>query len=346
MIKKISFVVCLLFVLDVYACKYILPCLNKHIMLKTCSGILDDMACARLDPKFKDFENFFDVEKVRAEMILTGSCEDIGKNFTFYVTPKVKIPLESIFFRFDMAFADSSFKISPLWSFKKSPLDAVESFKKMAAAIHKNPSFEKWLEKNAKERAERKKFFGVEKFAWKNNQEEYIRYENIAVIRNQKDIHVGGKFWYDSDEPIEIVWDKIVKSGKYVGELAFCGAPDFCSRVEYCGSPYFLLGDNGDVFVPEIRMSLWNSKKENILDVSWDEIGHFADARLKQCKVQKSSKGILSYIEDFLCNHSLASEKRCAEWRSKYYKTEYCDYLIIRNDGTIEYGPKSGNKRR
>ena len=315
-------------------------------MLKTCSGILDDMACARLDPKFKDFENFFDVEKVRAEMILTGSCEDIGKNFTFYVTPKVKIPLESIFFRFDMAFADSSFKISPLWSFKTTPLDAVESFKKMAAAIHKNPSFEKWLEKNAKERAERKKFFGVEKFAWKNNQEEYIRYENIAVIRNQKDIHVGGKFWYDSDEPIEIVWDKIVKSGKYVGELAFCGAPDFCSRVEYCGSPYFLLGDNGDVFVPEIRISLWNSKKENILDVSWDEIGHFADARLKQCKVQKSSKGILSYIEDFLCNHSLVSEKRCTEWRSKYYKTEYCDYLIIRNDGTIEYGPKSGNKRR
>ena len=56
-----------------------------------------------------------------------------------------------------MAFADSLFKISPLWSFKTTPLDAVESFKKMAAAIHKNPSFEKWLEKNAKERAERKK---------------------------------------------------------------------------------------------------------------------------------------------------------------------------------------------
>ena len=266
-------------------------------------------------------------------MMLTGSCEIVGKNFTFYVTPKEKIPLESIIFKFEMTFADSLFK--------KSPIDAVESFKKMAAAIHKNPSFEKWLEKNAKERAERKKFFGVEKFAWKNNQEEYIRYENIAVIRNQKDIHVGGKFWYDSDEPIEIVWDKIVKSGKYVGRLAFCGAPDFCSRVEYCGSPYFLLGDNGDVFVPEIRISLWNSKKENILDVSWDEIGHFADARLKQCKVQKSSKGILSYIEDFLCNHSLVSEKRCAEWRSKYYKTEYCDYLIIRHDGSIEYGPKS-----
>ena len=114
MINKISFVVCLLLFWDAYACKYMFgPCDNKLIMLKTCSGILDDMACARLDPKFKDFENFFDIEKVRAEMILTGSCEDIGKNFTFYVTPKVKIPLESIFFRFDMAFADSSFKVSP-----------------------------------------------------------------------------------------------------------------------------------------------------------------------------------------------------------------------------------------
>ena len=320
MINKICFVISLLFVLDVYACKYMPspPCL-----LISCPG--GDLGCARLDPKFKDFENFFDVKKVR------HLC---GENFTFYVTPKEKIPLESIFFKFEMTFAGSSFK--------KSPIDAVESFKAMADAIHKNPSFEKWLEKNAKERAEKIKIFSVEKFAWKNNQEEYIRYENIAVIRNQKDIHVGGKFWYDSDEPIEIAWDKIVKSGKYVGTLAFCNAPDFCSRVEYCRSPYFLLGDNGDVFVPEIRMSLWNSKKENILDVSWNEIGRLADARLKQCEVQKSSKGILSYVEDFLCNHSLVSEKRCTEWRSKYYKTEYCDYLIIRNDGKIEYGPKSG----
>ena len=270
-------------------------------------------------------------------MMLTGSCEIVGKNFTFYVTPKEKIPLESIIFKFEMTFADSLFK--------KSPIDAVESFKKMAAAIHKNPSFEKWLEKNAKERAEGKKtrqLLIANKFLVMSDQEELI-YENIAVIKNQKDIHVGGKSWYDSDEPIENAWNKIVKSGKYIGTLAFCKAPDPCSRVENCGSPEFLLGDNGDVFVPEIRISLWNSKKENILDVSWDEIGHFADARLKQCKVQKSSKGILSYVEDFLCNHSLVSEKRCTEWRSKYYKTEYCDYLIIRNDGTIEYGPKSGN---
>ena len=336
MIKKISFVVCLLLVLDVYACKYMPgPCENKLLLPKTRFCFSDDMDCARLDPNFKDFEIFFDVKKVRAEMMLTGSCEIVGKNFTFYVTPKEKIPLESIIFKFEMTFADSSFK--------KSPIDAVESFKKMAAAIHKNPSFEKWLEKNAKERAEGKKtrqLLIANKFLVMSDQEELI-YENIAVIKNQKDIHVGGKSWYDSDEPIENAWNKIVKSGKYIGTLAFCEAPDFCSRVEYCGSPYFLLGDNGDVFVPEIRMSLWNSKKENILDVSWNEIGRLADDRLKQCKVQKSSKGILSYVEDFLCNHSLVSENRCAEWRSKYYKTEYCDYLIIRHDGTIEYGPKS-----
>ena len=316
MIKKISFVVCLLLVLDVYACKYTPgPCENKLIKVETCPGIRDDMACARLDPKFKDFENFFDVEKVRSDRRLDSRCEDIGKNFTFYVTPKVKIPFENIIFKFNMAFADSSFK--------KSPLDVVESFKTMAAAIHKNPSFEKWLEKNARERAEKKE------------PHQLLVYENVAVIDNQKDMYVKDYGW----EPIENVWNKIGMSGKYVGTLSFCEAPDFCEVVESCGAPDFLLGDNGDVFVPEIW--LWNSKKEKILDVSQNEIDAIPDTRLKQCKVQKSSKGILSYVEDFLCNHSLASEKRCAEWRSKYYKTEYCDYLIIRNDGTIEYGPKS-----
>ena len=304
MIKKISFVVCLLLVLDVYACKSMPspPCL-----LIRCPGF-GDMGCARLDPKFKDFENFFDVKKVR------HLC---GENFIFYVTPKVKIPFENIIFKFNMAFADSSFK--------KSPLDVVESFKTMAAAIHKNPSFEKWLEKNARERVEKKM------------PHQLLVYENIAVINNQKEIYVKGKSWWN--EPIENVWNKIGMSGKYVGTLSFCEAPDFCEVVESCGTPDFLLGDNGDVFVPEIW--LWNSKKEKILDVSQNEIDAIPDTRLKQCKVQKSSKGILSYVEDFLCNHSLVSEKRCTEWRSKYYKTEYCDYLIIRNDGTIEYGPKS-----
>ena len=320
MIKKISFVVCLLLVLDVYACKYTPgSCENKLIKVETCPGIRDDMACARLDPKFKDFENFFDVEKVRSDGRLDSRCEDIGKNFTFYVTPKVKIPFENIIFKFNMAFADSSFK--------KSPLDVVESFKTMAAAIHKNPSFEKWLEKNARERVEKKM------------PHQLLVYENIAKIYNQKEIYVKGKSWWN--EPIENVWNKIGMSGKYVGTLSFCEAPDFCEVVESCGTPDFLLGDNGDVFVPEIW--LWNSKKEKILDVSQNEIDAIPDTRLKQCKVQKSSKGILSYIEDFLCNHSLVSEKRCTEWRSKYYKTEYCNYLIIRHDGTIEYGPKSGD---
>ena len=319
MINKICFVISLLLVLDVYACKYTPgPCENKLIKVETCPGIRDDMACARLDPKFKDFENFFDVEKVRSDRRLDSRCEDIGKNFTFYVTPKVKIPFENIIFKFNMAFEDSSFK--------KSPLDVVESFKTMAAAIHKNPSFEKWLERNARERVEKKM------------PHQLLVYENIAKIYNQKEIYVKGKSWWN--ELIENVWNKIGMSGKYVGTLSFCEAPDFCEVVESCGTPDFLLGDNGDVFVPEIW--LWNSKKEKILDVSQNEIDAIPDTRLKQCKVQKSSKGILSYVEDFLCNHSLVSEKRCTEWRSKYYKTEYCDYLIIRNDGTIEYGPRSG----
>ena len=263
MIKKISFVVCLLLFGDAFACKSMPspPCL-----LIRCPGF-GDMGCARLDPKFKNFENFFDVKKVR------HLC---GENFTFYVTPKVKIPFENIIFKFNMAFADSSFK--------KSPLDVVESFKAMAAAIHKNPSFEKWLERNARERVEKKM------------PHQLLVYENIAKIYNQKEIYVKGKSWWN--EPIENVWNKIGMSGKYVGTLSFCEAPDFCEVVESCGTPDFLLGDNGDVFVPEIW--LWNSKKEKILDVSQNEIDAIPDTRLKQCKVQKSSKGILSYVEDFL----------------------------------------------
>jgi len=313
MINKISFVVCLSLVLDVYACKaQQRGSYCSDIRTKTCLGIHDDKACARLDPEFKDFENFFDIEKVKTDTRLSG-CQDVGMNYTFYVTPKVKISLESIFFRFDMVFADSSFR--------KSPIDVVESFKKMVATIHKNPSFEKWLEKNARERAEKKE------------PGQSLVYENIAVINNQKDIYVQDYGW----EPIENIWNKIGMSSKYIGALAFCKTPNGCSRVVRCGFPKFLLGDNGDVFFPK----KWNLKKENILDVSQNEIDAIPDTRLKQCEVQKSSKGILSYVEDFLCNHSLVSEKRCAEWRSKYYKTEYCDYLIIRHDGTIEYGPKS-----
>ncbi|SIN84114.1 hypothetical protein [Fibrobacter sp. UWB11] len=310
MINKISFVVCLLLVLDVYACK--VPQRGRScagVRVKTCLGIHDNIACARLDPKFKDFENFFDIEKVRTDRRLDGLCEDIGKSFTFDVTPKAKIPLESIIFRFYMAFADSSFR--------ESPIDVVESFKKMVATIHKNPSFEKWLERNARERAEKKE------------PGQSLVYENIAVINNQKDIYVQDYGW----EPIENIWNKIGMSSKYIGALAFCKTPDFCSRVVRCGFPKFLLGDNGDVFFPK----KWNLKKENILDVSQNEIASYAS--LKQYEDPKTSKGILSYIEDFLCNHSLVSEDRCKEWRSKYYK--YCNYLIIRHDGSIEYGPKS-----
>ena len=310
MITKISFVVCLSLVLDVYACKaQQRGSYCSDIRIKTCLGIHDDMDCARLDPKFKDFENFFDIEKVRTDRRLDGHCEDIGKSFTFDVTPKAKIPLESIIFRFYMAFADSSFR--------ESPIDVVESFKKMVATIHKNPSFEKWLERNARERAEKKE------------PRQSLVYENIAVIDNQKDMYVKDYGW----EPIENIWNKIGMSSKYIGALAFCKTPNGCSRVVRCGFPKFLLGDNGDVFFPQ----KWNLKKENILDVSQNEIASYAS--LKQCENPKTSKGILSYIEDFLCDHSLVSEERCKEWRSKYYK--YCDYLIIHHDGTIEYGPKS-----
>ncbi len=61
MIKKISFVVCLLLVWNAYAFKYKPgPCSNKVIInLNICPGVRGAMDCARLDPKFKDFENFF-----------------------------------------------------------------------------------------------------------------------------------------------------------------------------------------------------------------------------------------------------------------------------------------------
>ena len=111
----------------------------------------------------------------------------------------------------------------------------------------------------------------------------------------------------------DIVWKDVGMKGEYVGVLSF---------VNWVTPQYeFILSDNGDVLVTWADIL----KYELFFDVPFDEnyykrYGHFMGARMKRChdfdfdvKITESNKNAL-----------------------------FCDYLIIRHDGTIEYGPKSG----
>ena len=80
----------------------------------------------------------------------------------------------------------------------------------------------------------------------------------------------------------------------------------------------FWLSDNGDVlvtfaFVPKME-NFFNLKNGTIIPYGgFDRI----EARIERCEGFDSKKNS--------------------------FRNGYCNYLIIRNDGTIEYGPKSGD---
>ncbi len=112
------------------------------------------------------------------------------------------------------------------------------------------------------------------------------------------------------------VWKDVGMKGQYVGALCF---------VNWVSTPYeFILSDNGDVLVTWAHIL----KYELFFDIPFDEndfyykrTGLFMGAHMKRCrdshfdvKITESNKNAL-----------------------------FCDYIIIRNDGSIEYGPKSGN---
>lgn len=114
----------------------------------------------------------------------------------------------------------------------------------------------------------------------------------------------------------DIVWKDVGMKGEYVGTLSFVN--DVAPQYE------FILSDNGDVLVT------WASilKYESFFDIPVDEndfyykmFGRFFAARMKPC------------------NHPNFRTKQTAF----NINAVFCDYLIIRNDGEIEYGPKSGD---
>ncbi len=146
--------------------------------------------------------------------------------------------------------------------------------------------------------------------------EKWLRYK--MPLMNYYQVHLG-----HSDSIVVLleavdkdrVWKDVGMEGQYVGALCF---------VNSVSTPYeFILSDNGDVLV------------------TWAEIskdGSFYD-------VPVDKKGFL--YEKFRMAFA-ARMKRCNDpnFRTKQTASNmnalFCDYLIIRHDGTIEYGPQSG----
>ena len=95
-------------------------------------------------------------------------------------------------------------------------------------------------------------------------------------------------------------------------------------RYDSVVTPYeFILSDNGDVLVTWANVS----KDESFFDVPIDKndwiykrYGSAFAARMKRCNDTNFRTKQTAFNINAL----------------------FCDYLIIRHDGTIEYGPKSG----
>ena len=115
---------------------------------------------------------------------------------------------------------------------------------------------------------------------------------------------------------IDTLWKDVGMNGEYVGTLSFIN--------EAVPQYEFILSDNGDVLVTVADIS----KYESFFDVSFDEnqffykrYGHFMGVRMKQC------------FDSRFDDEITVANKNAV----------FCDYLIIHHDGSIEYGPKSGD---
>ena len=115
----------------------------------------------------------------------------------------------------------------------------------------------------------------------------------------------------------DFVWKDVGMKGEYVGTLSFVN--DVAPQYE------FILSDNGDVLVTLADIL----KYESFFDVPFDEnqffykrFGRLMGSHMKRCRDSRFDVKITEANKNAL----------------------FCDYLIIRNDGSIEYGPKSGDK--
>lgn len=111
--------------------------------------------------------------------------------------------------------------------------------------------------------------------------------------------------------PKELVWNKVGMSDQYVGSLVFLE--------QYAPQYEFILNDAGDVLVTCANLS----EDECFFDVPVD----------KKDWIYKKY-GIAPVANMQRCTRPL-TEKEPLD--------KLCNYMIIRHDGTIEYGPKSGD---
>ena len=222
---------------------------------------------ARLDSRFKRFEDFFTINAVNTYYYGLNQC------YSFYVALKGKTPFRELILR--------QCKIGSMTeSFDADPVESVKLFLKTLIAVRKNPSFEKWLEQNK---------------LLRNDGGMSLSYEQDFIVVNEK---------ISKDS----VWKKNNMSGNYVATLQLS---DWIVPLYV-----FMLSDNGDVLVSDAAVQ----KGEDFFNIAIDGFNPWAKYR-----------GVVSRM------------KRCEENFSKSDPLELCDYLIIRHDGKIEYGPKSGN---
>lgn len=231
---------------------------------------------ARLDPRFKRFEDFFTINAVNYSYHyelskFNSRYNELNRCYGFYVSLKGKTPFRELILR--------QCKIGSMTeSFDVDPVESVKLFLKTLMVVRKNPSFEKWLE-----------------------QEKLLRNDGgMSLSYDQDFIVMTEKFSKDS------VWKKINMSGNYVATLQLSDGivPLYV----------FMLSDNGDVLVLDAIVQ----KGEDFFNIAIDGFNPWAEYR-----------GVASRM------------KRCEENSSESDPFELCDYVIVRHDGKIEYGPKS-----
>ena len=274
-----------------------------------------DLEILRQYSQFAEFEKYFDVEKVKMSYPCDRRIFSIKKTsdippskpylylYTIWADSKPENPLRKLsLIKFLFKFSEKFKNIS----FEKYSSELCD---RIYAAIHKNLPFEKWLIREA--------------------QGEIVSIEYEDKIFDQLSI-------FKKDE----IFRSVGISGTYVGTLKFGGVMEGRYTNE-CGGGFsytlfdtyeFWFSDNGDVLVSSFNLG----EDEPFLDTVLDE----GFSRIKRCK-ESGRKRI-----PFDCYYSINSNEKCQDPFSKtdvpYRFPQFCDYLIVRNDGTIEYGPKSG----
>ena len=268
-----------------------------------------DLEILRQHSQFRDFEKYFDVDDVQMSLSCEKSLFSIKKASD--LAPK-KPYLYTIW--------AISKKQNPLrkLSLKKFLFKFSDKFKNLSfekysselcegiyAAIHKNLPFEKWL----KGRIDGVAGIEYEEQSWS------------GVTKNE-------------------IFRSVGITGKYVGALNI-GSVLESRYTGACGGGFsynlfpkyeFWFSDDGDIFVSKAFFVSDEPLLDSVLNEGFSYI--------KRCK--ESEKVSIS----FDCYYSIVSNEKCQTPISKtdvpYRFPQFCDYLIIRHDGTIEYGPKSG----